>query len=232
MSDHSAGDSADNIVPFGKYRGQPVAVMLRASPLPIVELLHSLFSYSPESGELRWRPRPASHFISPRIWARWNARYAGKIAGSSNGSYRQVLVGGAPYVSHKVIWALMTGDDPPVEIDHCNGDGEDNRWLNLRLATRLQQTWNAGLRKDRLVGLRSTKRCDKRWQARIAVRGITRQLGSYGTVEEAHAAYCRAARAAHGEFYRPSPAEVSHSGIAVRTLAEILAARPTGKASE
>ena len=28
MSDHSAGDSADNIVPFGKYRGQPVAVML------------------------------------------------------------------------------------------------------------------------------------------------------------------------------------------------------------
>ena len=32
MSDHSAGDSADNIVPFGKYRGQPVAVMLADRP--------------------------------------------------------------------------------------------------------------------------------------------------------------------------------------------------------
>ena len=28
MSNHTAGDSADNIVPFGKHRGQPVEVML------------------------------------------------------------------------------------------------------------------------------------------------------------------------------------------------------------
>ena len=32
MSNNSSSDSADNIVPFGRYKGQPVEVMLADRP--------------------------------------------------------------------------------------------------------------------------------------------------------------------------------------------------------
>jgi len=50
--------------------------------------------------------------------------------------------------------------------------------------------------------MKGIARYGKGYEARIKVRGITYRLGTFQTVEDAHAAYCRAAVKFHGEFAR------------------------------
>ena len=38
---------------------------------------------------------------------------------------------GQTYLTHRLIWKYVTGEDPDT-IDHINGDKFDNRWHNLR----------------------------------------------------------------------------------------------------
>ncbi|MCI0598731.1 MAG: HNH endonuclease [Beijerinckiaceae bacterium] len=93
---------------------------------------------------------------------------------------------------------------PIAQIDHINGDRADNRFLNLREATRTENAWNAKLRSDSHSGFKGVRRHKRRWCAYIKVSGKQKHLGSFATPEEAHDAYCRAAREHHGQFARPS----------------------------
>lgn len=56
------------------------------------------------------------------------------------------------------------------------------------------------LRPDNAAGFKGVNSIGKRWRARITVLGLRIDLGSYDTPEEAHAAYCAAARTYFGEF--------------------------------
>jgi hypothetical protein len=44
--------------------------------------------------------------------------------------------------------------------------------------------------------------CARKWYAQISVNRKPTRLGSFHTEDEAHAAYCIAARRVHGEFAR------------------------------
>lgn len=101
--------------------------------LPDRELLTSLLSYNQETGELFWKARPLDSFANERCGKSWNTKWAGKPAftavdalGHKIGAISHVL-----YRSHRVIYKLMTGEDPD-HIDHINGVYADNRWANLR----------------------------------------------------------------------------------------------------
>ncbi len=50
------------------------------------------------------------------------------------------------YYAHRLAWLYMTGVWPSKEIDHKNRIRDDNRWVNLREATRSMQSRN---RRDR-----------------------------------------------------------------------------------
>ena len=67
----------------------------------------------------------------------------------------------------------MTGGLPKRGLDHANGDGLDNRWCNLRLATYGQNSANAGKRSNNTSGRKGvtwSKRAGK-WEAQIQVAG-------------------------------------------------------------
>lgn len=96
----------------------------------------------------------------------------------------------------------MTGEWPADMIDHKNRDRTDNRWENLREATRSQN--NANRRASSTHGFKGAtfNRRQGRWMAQTKVNGKRVYLGYYDTPEEAHAAYVAAAERYFGEFAR------------------------------
>lgn len=105
---------------------------------------------------------------------------------------------------------LIMDPGPGLVVDHINGDGLDNRRVNLRLATRSQNQMNrrSHIGSRRIKGVSCT---GARWRAQIMVRGETHKLGIFDSEEEAGRAYDVAARALHGEFARlnfPEPHEL------------------------
>tara|TARA_R110002126_G_scaffold254627_1_gene397731 strand:- start:513 stop:875 length:363 start_codon:yes stop_codon:yes gene_type:complete len=89
------------------------------------EELQRLFDYNPETGIVTRKTAPALISIYSEI-----------RAVAHGDGYLQVRISGVNYNLHRVIYKIMTGVTPSVEIDHLNHDPLDNRWENLRLASR------------------------------------------------------------------------------------------------
>jgi hypothetical protein len=160
----------------------------------IVERLESLLTYSPETGEWRWRVSPNN-----------GCTRAGSIAGHiSRFGYRRIRIDGRNYFSAPLACLYMTGRWPVAEMDHIDLDRSNDRWANLREATVSQNKANRRRFKTSASPLKGTTFYASRnkWRAQIYRDGQCRFLGHFDTAEEAHAAYRDAALAEHGEFAR------------------------------
>jgi HNH endonuclease/AP2 domain len=172
-------------------------------PLPPVAYLRECLAYEPETGALTWKARPLTHFKTKWAWRNWNARFAGKITAAIGWrGFCRVFIGRAPFLAHRIAWAIMTGEQPPMTIDHTDGDRTNNRWVNLRPATNQEQAWNQRLRSSNTTGFRGIYRHRERWVAQIRKDGVPVHIGVFDTKEAAAAAYEAEARKAHGKFYR------------------------------
>ena len=118
--------------------------------------------------------------------------------------YRYVTLYGIRYKEHRLIWFIKTGRWPKKDVDHINGKRADNRWSNLRSATRSQNCANARLKKLNTSGFKgiSWDRRRKKWRARIKVEYQEKWLGYYDKPEQAHAVYVAAAKKHFGGFAR------------------------------
>ncbi len=155
------------------------------------EEARQLFSYNPETGDLVWR-------------VSLNSRAPiGYIVGTQTKyGYIQVQVRGKSYLAHRVAWLITYGEWPVEHLDHINGNVQDNRLSNLRQATNAQNRYNTKLNIRNKIGLKGVSFAKDRnkWAAHISANGRSRTLGYFATPEEAHAAYCKAAKELHGEF--------------------------------
>lgn len=177
---------------------------MTARPLPSPELLRKLLDYNPDTGILIWRTRPVSMFKSQRAANAWNNRFASKEAfifttkdGYRVGAIHQRLIN-----AHRVIWAMQTGSWPEQEVDHINRKPADNRWENLRAATRAQNSQNKNSHRNsssKFLGI-SWHAGKKKWAAEIVSNGRRIYLGTFVSEEAAAAAYDRAAQERHGLF--------------------------------
>jgi HNH endonuclease/AP2 domain len=173
--------------------------MAESDSIPIA-YLRECFDYEPETGTLRWRKRPLSHFIDDIARRKWNTRWAGREAGQKTAQvqkylYVRLTINGRQrgiYV-HRAAWALINGKYPPDEIDHDDRDGSNNRLTNLVAATRAENCQNV-LAKGWWL-----KR--GRFAANIRVNRRTIHLGTFDTKEEAHQAYLDAKKQYHQ--YKP-----------------------------
>jgi len=89
-------------------------------------------------------------------------------------------------------------------VDHVNGNGLDNRRVNLRPATPSQNQANRAARRDSFSRFKGVYWYPnrQRWRARITVQRKVQSLGYYATPEEAARAYDAAALIAFGEYAR------------------------------
>jgi hypothetical protein len=160
----------------------------------------SFVSYCPETGIFRWLPR-----VNPSPES-WNSTWAGKIAGTTNDrGYRTICINQIDYFAHRLAWVIMTNKWPTADIDHINMIKADNRWENLREATRTENFYNRHVRRDCVSGLKGAHKYKGRklWGSAILIGGKKVSLGNFSCPAAAHFAYAIAASEAYGKFARP-----------------------------
>lgn len=154
------------------------------------EELKSLLHYEPVTGEFTWKV------------SRGKGK-AGSFAGTPHSrGYVHIKISGKLYLAHRLAFLFMTGELPPAEVDHVNGVKTENRWLNLRQATRTENQCNHRLRSNNSSGVKGVS-WDKRrgkWQARVCIHGRDKHIGYFHDIEEADVAVQAARIALHGEF--------------------------------
>src|SRR3990167_8194498 len=88
-----------------------------------------LFAYDPDTG-----------VVTRRVNINGGGK-AGSVAGAlfDGRGHLGVLVDYERLYLHRVIWLIVIGEWPVADVDHRDGDPANNRWANLREATRSQK---------------------------------------------------------------------------------------------
>lgn len=159
------------------------------------ERLKQLLQYDPNNGRFT------------RLVARGPSK-AGSEAGRKNTQgYRHIHIDGHDYLSHRLAFLYMTGSFPGDEVDHINRVRNDNRWANLRHATRLTNNTNKGVYRNNASGVPgvSWKAKYKRWNVMFWADGKEFYVGSFQDKQSAIKARAEALAA-----YQMSRGQDSH----------------------
>lgn len=143
--------------------------------------------YNPESGQFTWI-NPTAKWMEP-----------GEMAGSvGHQGYVKIKFYGTEHSASRLANLYMTGRWPKEEMDHIDRNTSNNRWANLREASRAQNVRNRVLRnRTEHIGV---GRSGEKYIARVTSNGVRKYLGTYTTALEAELAVSSARRVAHGEF--------------------------------
>jgi hypothetical protein len=162
------------------------------SSIITADRLREVVAYDPETGVFTWRIATGPRCV---IGAR-----AGHVR-TDRRKRRAMSIDGRYYAEHNLAWLYMTGEWPEHEVDHDNNDATDNRWENLRPATREQNTQNARRRSDNTTGFKGVHlHPNGRYYARVQANGKRIFIGSFETPEEANAAIVERRRQLHGAY--------------------------------
>jgi hypothetical protein len=152
-------------------------------------------AYEPETGIVRWIKRTT---------VRSKGR-PGMVAGGRDvQGYWRIGIAGRQYRRARIAWCLMTGYFPrgaDLTVDHANQIPDDDRWDNLRLATRSQQQCNRPKEScnSGYKGIHWDK-ARKRWYASVGLHGKRAWGQRFDLLEEAVAARRKAVERIHGKF--------------------------------
>ena len=168
--------------------------------LPPLSVLRERYIYDPETGKITCRTK-----FNYRVKVGEEPGYQCKTDG-----YRRFMVEGARVLAHRIAWYLHTGEDPgEMEVDHINRDRSDNRFCNLRLVDRTQQSYNFTPHRKRHHGLPPHVHPapdgrggyqEGRYRVNIRYRGKNLQAKGTFTLEEATEFADLVRQEAHGEY--------------------------------
>jgi len=161
--------------------------------IPIsVDALQKCLSYCPDTGILTWRVRRSSNVP------------AGSVAGTNHRERLSFWLDGQRYMVHRAVWAIFYGEWPDGEIDHINCNAKDNRIVNLRVVSKIQNQRNKRPSKVNTTGFKGVyfNKRDEKYYAEITTNGTRTFLGAFAVATQAHEAYKSAAKELHGEYAR------------------------------
>jgi hypothetical protein len=176
------------------------------------QYLKECFTYNPNTGSLIWKTRPLSHFSSSQERKRWNTRYAGIEAGNkktcrSKKEYIFIKLEKTLHAAHRIVFFIVNGDWPSMQIDHINGCGTDNRIANIRNVTAGDNSRNRRIQHTNKSGASDVafRKDTGKWRARISFNGVRINLGQFARLEDAISARNKAENE-HG--YHPNHGSV------------------------
>lgn len=154
-----------------------------------------LFRYDPETGSLARLARAGGRACQ--------AGHAGYV---DPRGYPRVQINRRSHLVHRLAFLYMTGRWPDGDVDHIDGNTGNNKWSNLRIATKAQNLANAKRSKHNTSGFKGVYfRSDRqKWCAEIRTERRRIWLGVYETREEAVSVRKTATTKYHGEFARLS----------------------------
>ena len=118
-----------------------------------------------------------------------------------NHKYGRVSLEGQYYLLHRLAWFYMTGRWPISTIDHINNISTDNRFCNLREASKAENEYNSKSKggSSKYKGVSLYKKTGK-WTAQIHINGRKKHLGYFKDEIAAALEYNIAAKKYFGEF--------------------------------
>lgn len=128
-----------------------------------------------------------------------------KIVGSPDkDGYLTIGIDGKNLKSHRLAFLYMNGRMPDGEVDHVNLKKSDNRFENLRDASRGQNMTNTKTYSNNASGAKGVHWHKKtmKWQASIMSNGKCFYLGLHEDIESAAAAVRAKRIELHGDFAR------------------------------
>lgn len=136
------------------------------------ELLH----YDPDTGLFQWKVRLS------------NSTKIGDIAGAKDGhGYIGISIGRRSYNASRLAFLYMKGYFPEYDVDHRNRIRDDNKWENLRHATRSCNTRNCSISKRNKSGVTGVHwhNQTKRWASSIRIMYKNKHLGEFENLRDA-----------------------------------------------
>lgn len=140
------------------------------------EKLKTLLHYDPDTGVLIWRAKPSRGIK------------VGRQAGTpTSEGYLALQINKKKMFAHRAIWFYVYGIWPEQEIDHINRNRADNRFVNLRAATRLENSHNTGKHVTNTSGYKGVTfhRRSKRWQVQLSANNKTFYVGQFTQLTDA-----------------------------------------------
>lgn len=130
----------------------------------------------------------------------------GNTAGALNKTigYRYLCINYKKYLAHRVAWAYVHGEFPKNEIDHIDGNKQNNAISNLREATRVENTWNTKISKRNTSGFKNVSLHKKTglWRATLNCKNANVINKYFKTKEDAVIFLQKEREKHHGNFSR------------------------------
>jgi len=142
------------------------------------ERLKSLLHYDKETGIFTWKKRKTSV-------------REGSVAGHTHpNGYIRICIHGTLYSAHRLAFLYEQGAWPKAQVDHENRVRTDNRWVNLREVTCMENRRNSTLSRKNTSGYNGVtwNAAREKWVAQIKAENHSQYLGGFDEIEDAVAA--------------------------------------------
>jgi hypothetical protein len=119
------------------------------------------------------------------------------------GGHLRATVCGRRYYLQQLAWLYMTGEIAD-EVDHIDLDAQNNKWENLRNASRVQNSCNRLAPSQNTSGVKGVTwdKQTQKWRAQLHLHGRHYCFGRHVDKDDAIVARMLGAERLHGEFAR------------------------------
>jgi len=156
-----------------------------------IDYVKSILDYNKDTGIITWKIGNGKRAVQ--------GNEAGYI---TDEGYRAIGINGKYIKSHRIAWAMHYGFQPDFQIDHINGIKNDNRIINIRLATQSQNKSNVNAPITNTSGVKGVVKRNGRYIAQIKHNQKNIYIGTFDNISDAEKARIEVEKKLFGEFSR------------------------------